>query len=172
MKTIVELLKGSKFVVVDTETTGLNSYDEVVQVGILSPDGTIIMDELVKPTRQIPIEAQMIHGITNQMVEDKRTIAQLEPRLRACLEGHIVVAYNADFDMRMLWQSLQIHSPESAWLEMLTWVDVMKPYANFRGGKWQRLANACAQLGIPVVDDHSAIGDCRLTLAILQKFGV
>ena len=34
---------------------------------------------------------------------------------------------------------------------------------------WQPLSVACEREGIPMGDGHSAIGDCRLTLALLRK---
>lgn len=175
MQTLIDTLRENKWIVLDTETTGLGSSDEVVQIGILSSSGLIVMDELVKPTRPIPIEAQYIHGITDQMVSDKRTIIKLEPRLRAALEENIIVAYNVDFDFRMLYQSFEQHNIDAEWLENLVWLDVMKPYARFHGGKrgrWQSLTNACYQQNIAVSEAHSAIEDCRLTLKLLKKFGV
>jgi len=50
----------------------------------------------------------------------------------------------------------------------------MRQYAGFygqpgsRGYRWQSLSKACTQQKIPVVAAHDALGDCRLTLALLQ----
>lgn len=60
------LSKGAVFV--DTETTGLNKDDEIIENYIVDAYGAILLDSLVKPTKPIPPEATMINGITNKDV--------------------------------------------------------------------------------------------------------
>jgi DNA polymerase-3 subunit epsilon len=57
------------------------------------------------------------------------------------------------------------------------WVCAMEAYAEFWGEwndyhgnyRWQKLATACRQQGIGVVNAHDAMGDARMTLALLAK---
>lgn len=69
----------------------------------------------------------------------------------------MVLIYNADFDIRMLKQTAIAHNTPSFWLGALRYECAMKRYAN--GGKWAKLTGG----------DHTALGDCRATLALLKR---
>ena len=77
------------------------------------------------------------------------------------------------------------YSPESAqvgnkefreWAKDPPWQCVMNRFAEFYGDwseyhgnhRWQRLGVAAQYFGVPVEDEHSALGDARLTLAVLK----
>lgn len=179
MKLAKSLLKRSDWVVMDTETTGLDDQAQAVQIGILSPSGDVLIDRLIKPTIPIPPEASQIHGIYDRHVATAQTIVEMEPELRGYLEGQIVVVYNAPYDARILIQSFRPHYPERLWhwSTNINYADIMEPYTNYWGEwsdyhgcyKWQRLTAACAQQGVEIEDAHSAIGDCRMTLALIRK---
>ena len=91
-----------KPVYIDTETTGLEKTDEVVEISILDHDGRVLLSSLVKPSSAIPLAAQKIHGITNEMVSNAPSWPVLWPSIRNFLFGRIIAAYNAPFDLRMM----------------------------------------------------------------------
>lgn len=193
MKELVKhLMTSNNWVILDTETTGLGTDDEICQIGILAPSGTGLLDMFVKPTVPIPAEATAIHGITNDHVKNALTIADLEDTLHRLLVGKEIVVYNAPYDSRMLRQSFEPHYGDRTgpglrlwrgyepdiwgWVNDLKYTDVMEPYAKYYGEwnnyhanyKWQKLSNACKQQGVSVKDAHSAIGDCKMTLALIK----
>lgn len=101
-----EVLADPSAVVLDTETTGL--YDAwVVDLAILASDGTVLLDTLVNPLEPIPADATAIHGITDSMVSDAPTFADLLPRLESLLTGRRVVIYNAAFDAGIVQAELR-----------------------------------------------------------------
>jgi len=170
-----ELLALPNFYVLDTETTGVDDQAEAVQIGILDKDGQIVLDTLVKPTRPIPREVQFVHGISNAMVQDQPTFADLYVKLSSVLAGGVLVAYNMDFDWRIIKQSAapyKLHVPRTKARHC-----AMKQYAMFWGEKkraygdyrWHKLGEAAQHQGIPVQDAHSALGDVRMTLALIHK---
>lgn len=59
-------------VCLDTETTGVSvRADEVLQVALIGGDGSVLLNELVKPERHASWhQAERVHGITPQDVED------------------------------------------------------------------------------------------------------
>ncbi len=183
MKTCKELLAKKDWVVLDTETTGLSDKAQVCQIGVLSHEGEVLMDTLVKPTVPITYGAVRVHGITPEMIKDAPGFMDIFPELLTILQNKFVVVYNAPFDKRLLEQTYQAHldgRPDMAqFSEELGWIDVMIPYANYfkdwnparQSNRWQSLENACRQQGVPVVESHSAIGDCRMTLALIRKLG-
>ena len=182
-----DLLNRDDWVILDTETTGLDEYAESCQIGILSPSGKVLLDTLVKPVRPIPSDAIRIHGITDKHVENAPTFHSLIPELSKLLTNKFIVVYNADYDRRILGQSSAIKNKLNAtserearaWMSKFVFVDVMGPYAEYWGDwseyhqsyTWQKLTYACQQQGVPVTNEHSAIGDCKLTLALIRKIG-
>ena len=177
-----DLMSQNNWLILDTETTGLDDQAEACQIGILAPTGEVILDTLVRPKGSIPYDASRIHGITDEMVADAPTFMDIFPRLVETLSNTTIVVYNAAYDARILEQSWTARNPSKYLLESELfpggrWIDVMDPYAEFWGDwsdwhqsyKWQSLENACRQQGIAVNGAHSAIGDCRMTLALLRK---
>jgi DNA polymerase-3 subunit epsilon len=87
---------------IDLETTGTTATgDRITEIGIVRVEDGELAEEwstLVNPGRPIPEEIQALTGITNAMVRDAPTFAQLASEVRARLEGHLFVAHNARFD--------------------------------------------------------------------------
>ena len=168
------LMRGD-FVIVDTETTGLGSTDEVVQIGIIDGKGRTLLDTLVRPTCPVPPMVTRIHGLTNEKLADASPFCDLYVTLSSLLAGRTVIAYNIDFDWRMLVQSARVYG-----LPPFRTGDrqcAMKAYAQFHGMfdlkrrtyAYQKLGEACRHQKIPVVKAHDALSDARMTLALLRK---
>src|SRR5215471_2455226 len=103
-----DLLALADFIVLDTETTGLGIWSEVIQIAVIDPTGAALLDTLVKPTREIEAGATAIHGITAEVVAAAPTFAEVYPLLCKAIAGRRVVIYNADFDRSMLFQSMHL----------------------------------------------------------------
>lgn len=163
------------FVVLDTETTGLSGADEIVQIGIIDSTGRTLLNTLVKPTRPVPPVVIAVHGITNERLADVAPFSDLYVALSALLAGRRVIAYNMDFDWRMLTQSAGVYGlPAFRTGERHC---AMKAYAQFHGlfdlkrrvYRNHKLGEACRHQKIPVVRAHDALGDVKMTLALLRK---
>jgi DNA polymerase-3 subunit epsilon len=92
----------TRFAVIDLETTGMTATaDRITEVGIITVvDGAVIEEwsTLVDPECSIPAEIQALTGITNAMVRDAPTFAEVVDEVRSRLEGAVFVAHNARFD--------------------------------------------------------------------------
>lgn len=163
-----KLLTRDDFLILDSETTGLGGDAEIVQIAIIDPAGRTLLDTYVKPTRPIPRDASAIHHITDAMVVDAPTFADIAPQLRGLLSGETVVIYNSDFDVRLMEQSaaargIPIEIPAFAG----EYKDAMEEYSAWCGEwsewhqsyKWQKLPGG----------DHTAVGDCRACLAVIKR---
>ncbi len=97
-------MKEKKLIFIDTETTGTENEDRLIQVAYRTTDGFDV-NEFFKPELPIKIGAMAVHHITEKMVENKPyfknspTYNDLKKRLSA---GEIFVAHNAPFDIAML----------------------------------------------------------------------
>src|SRR3990172_4592597 len=153
--------------ILDTETTGLNQWDEVIQIAAIDGAGNVLIDNfLIKPTISIPVSAYLIHHIDDKMVENKRSFPDVFPEIEKILNGKHLVIYNADYDLRILRQSAYAAN-FSFDLNSITYSCAMQMYAQWYGVwndyygsfRWQKLQGG----------DHSALGDCFATLNIIKK---
>jgi DNA polymerase-3 subunit epsilon len=166
-------LLAARPVYLDTETTGLNNWDEIVDICILDADGQVLIDTLVKPSGKIPGEATSIHGITNAMVASAPTWPEIWPRVEAAITDRTVLIYNADFDVRLMQQTHRKH--RLAWRTVQSRC-IMLLYAQFYGEwdaqrrsfRWQKLELAGRQCGLKLLNTHRANDDAQLARAILQ----
>lgn len=173
-----QILEEKNFCILDTETTGQGEQAEIVELGILDCSGEILLHERCRPALPIPADASKIHGITDAMVAGCSPFyTLLWPMLKAVGRKHVVI-FNAEYDLRLIRQSLKPHGAQlafptsdrrgcrifpnggSIYCAMLLysqWVgDWNQRYGSYR---WQKLP----------AGDHSAIGDCKATLDIIRR---
>lgn len=168
-----ELFASRNFYVLDTETTGFRKIDEIVQIGIVDKNGEVVMNTLVKPTIPMPREVINIHSITDDMLTDAPDFSEIYTRLSVLLAGQPVVAYNMNFDWRLLLQSGQRYGLPP--IQTGKRHCAMKRYAEYRGVRGARgyrshkLVAACQHEKITVKNAHDALGDVRMTLALIRK---
>ncbi len=93
-------------VLVDLETTGANPVeDRITEIAVLRVEGGAVVERwqsLVNPGRRIPALIQRIIGITDEMVADAPSFAELADPVRALLRDAVLVAHNARFDYGFL----------------------------------------------------------------------
>src|SRR5512143_110571 len=123
----------------DTETTGLKDYDQIVEICLIDNDGAVLIDSLVKPTVKIPFDATRVHGITDAMVSNAPTWPEVWPHVEALLTTRRIAIYNAEYDLRLMKQSHLAH--HLIWSPVLSQFCIMKLYAQFRGDWNSRTGN-------------------------------
>ncbi|ECA8972954.1 3'-5' exonuclease [Salmonella enterica subsp. enterica serovar Omuna] len=170
-------------VVLDTETTGLRGIDEIVEISVIDAAGHTVLDTLVRPSCEIPIEATKIHGITDEMVAGAPTWLDIHDQVIEALTGRVVVIYNAAFDVRLLLQTARINGATETQLAELDSVlrdnvkCAMLLYAEFFGYwddyrenyRWVRLSSAAANEDVKIEGQaHRALADVKTTLGIMR----
>lgn len=169
--------------ILDTETTGLDELAEIVEISILDEQGQPLLDTFCQPTRAaIDPKAQAVHGIDAGMLADAPNFTQIAPQILAAIQGRRIIIYNAEFDLRLLFQSLYFSDKAIcaefpfARLEDNT-VCAMTLYAQFYGDwnnyyqsyRWQSLKNAALQCGFPLPSNlHRAAGDAELCRQVVH----
>ncbi len=161
-------------VYLDTETTGLERTDEIIEISIIDDDEKVLFSSLVKPSQLIPPDSTSIHGITNDDVRGARTWPVVWPEVRAALFGRLVVIYNEEFDLRMMQQSHTRY--RLPWKEKFTTFDLLKLYAEFNGEwdprrrsyRYHSLASAGRHCHISLPNAHRSTADTLLTRALLH----
>ncbi len=172
---LARTLMAEDVVFLDTETTGLDTTSEVVEICIVDVQGTVLLDSLVRPTRDIPPDATAIHGLSDRMVRDAPSWSNVWPDVRRLVSERQVAIYNADFDVKMMRQSHRAHGLRWRLGDDKFWC-VMRLYATFSGQwnrrhgdyRWHRLEAAAAQSGVAVDTTHRARPDALLARAVLR----
>ncbi len=93
--------------VFDLETTGLQiNTDRIVQIAIikLNPSGERTeLNQLINPEMTIPQEVIDIHGVSNELIQDKPTFSQFAPELIEFIGDADLAGYNSNkFDIPVL----------------------------------------------------------------------
>lgn len=157
----------------DTETTGLNRTDEIIEVSVVDDTGQALFESLVKPTQRIPADTMLVHGITNEAVLGAPSWLITWTKLRPLLSGRLIVLYNAEFDEGMIREAnRRIGLPQ----EKLNTFDLLKLYSQFQGDwdprrrayRFHSLAEAGRQCRISLPNAHRATADTLLTRALLH----
>jgi DNA polymerase-3 subunit epsilon len=159
--------KSSEWVILDTETTGLGGYDEVVQVSVIDGEGNILVENLlIKPTISIPESASRIHGISDEAVKAAPRFSDVFSKIYDAVYGKFLVIYNADYDLRILNQSGKaldypvVFGFSDYDCVMQKYSEWCGEWSDYHGSfRWQRLPGG----------DHSSLGDCRATLELIKR---
>ncbi|MCM8760871.1 MAG: exonuclease domain-containing protein [Candidatus Omnitrophica bacterium] len=165
-------LREASFTVFDVETTGLYPYsgDRICEIGAIkfSPARKVKkFHTLIDPRRPISAAAFKVNGITEDMLRGKPCIEDVLPSFMKFIEGSILVAYNAGFDVGFLEAAL---GPNKATLEGYYIIDALKLARTLFPdiGRYD-LANVVRSLGIHPRREHRALSDAFMTLEVFKK---
>ena len=159
----------SKLAIVDLETTGITATgDRITEIGIVRVENGVVVEEwqsLINPQCSIPAEIQALTGISNAMVADAPTFAQLAREILARLDGCVFVAHNARFDYGFIKNAFRrIEIPFTA--DVLCTVRLSRRlYPEYPSHSLDALI---ARHRLDANDRHRALGDARITWQALD----
>ena len=160
------------FAFIDIETTGLAPAQNgrVCEVALIRRKAGRRLDvfnQLINPDCLIPAEVTRIHGITNEMVEDKPFFSKIAPKLISLLSDCAVVCHNAAFDVPFLayeFYNAGLRFPPACILDTLEYA---RKHGDFTSNK---LGNISQELGFPKDGWHRALNDVVMTENIFLHF--
>jgi DNA polymerase-3 subunit epsilon len=95
-------------IILDTETTGLNPQggDRLIEIGCIELINRIPSGRefhcFINPERDVPAEAQAVHGLSTDFLQDKPLFAQVAADFLAFIGEDGLVIHNAAFDVGFL----------------------------------------------------------------------
>lgn len=159
------------YVVVDTETTGLqlSQGDKVISItGIRIRRGRVqnadIFNTLVNPGRSIPPESVEIHHIEDHMVAGAPTMNEVYPQFVEYVGDSILVAHNAAFDKKCLDMAADaagLPRMDNPVLDTL-----FLSYTLHQEVEGHSLEAIAERMGVAIEGRHTSLGDARATAQI------
>ena len=155
---------------VDLETTGLRPYlgDRICEVAVMRRRGDRVVEafeSLVNPGRPIDPGASAVSGIFDEHVADAPRFEEIIDRVARLLDGAVLVAHNAPFDMGFLgahWELAGLKPLDNCALDTLSLA------RRHLGLRRHSLGYLVQVLGIRTRERHRAMADVEATAALLD----
>jgi len=159
-------------IVFDTETTGFEPSDghRIVEIGCVElidhfPTGKSFQAYL-NPERDVPIETQRIHGLSDEFLRDKPVFATVAEEFLAFIGDAPLVIHNASFDIKFINAELARagHDP----IPLARAIDTIEIAKRKIPGARYSLDELCKRFGVDLSAraKHGALLDADLTAQI------
>ena len=146
----------TRYVIFDSETTGLGSKDQIVELAAINFAGETLFNQRFHPSVAINPKAQAVHGISIEQLANEPTFDKHAETWENATNGKMLIAYNIKFDARLLTQ---------------TYAAVNRQKPSFPGACAMDMATKYnGQVSKLVGGNHSALGDCAATLDLFRRF--
>jgi len=157
------------YAIVDIETTGgYADNHRMTEIAIIHHDGMQVtgrFQSLINPGRRVPLFITGLTGITNDMVMEAPTFAEIAGEIFQQLKEKIFVAHNAHFDYSFLKKELDEAGIQWSSKKLCTVKLSRKIIPGLDSYSLGRLAES---LGISIQDRHRAGGDADATARIFD----
>ena len=127
----------------------------------------VVLDSLVNPGRPIPPAICAITNITNDMVRDAPTFAEVADQVLAALAGRVFVAHNARFDWGFV--SAEVRRARDLALDGPRLCTVRLARRLVQGVRSCGLDNLTQYFGFENAARHRAAGDALVTADLLER---
>lgn len=158
-------------IVLDTETTGLETRDDhrIIEIGCVElrsrrATGNNFWHYL-QPDRRIDEGAIAVHGITNEMLEEKPRFADVAEEFVEYLRGAELIIHNAAFDVGFLdHEFAKLPKPPPPISEWCTITDTLTMAREMHPGQRNSLDALCKRYDVDNSgrDVHGALLDAQL----------
>jgi len=165
-------LRETTFVVLDLETTGARpATDRITEVGAVKVRGGRVLGELatlVDPGVPVDGDVAALTGIADAMLRGAPSISAVLPSLLSFVEGAVVVAHNAPFDLGFLHAACQ--RSDRSWPAgvVVDTVRLARAVLDRDEVPDCKLATLARFFDSPVTPDHRALSDARATVEVLH----
>lgn len=164
------VLSNTTLVVFDLETTGLDhGADRIIEIGGFKYLNGNKIDEfhsLVHTDIERTEENIKLTGITSDMLQGQPLIDEVLPRFLQFIEGGVLVAHNAEFDIGMIKAAAGRMAIDLEWPCFCTMKMAQKLLQHLERKTLDHLAG---HYGLRFEERHRAVGDIKVLGAVLQR---
>ncbi|WP_193556110.1 PolC-type DNA polymerase III [Paenibacillus ginsengarvi] len=156
-------LADAMYVIFDIETTGLSVVtNKIIEIaGVKMKDGKIVekFASFVNPHEKIPYNIQQLTNITDEMVIDAPELEEVLLKFTAFVEGTVLVAHNARFDMGFMQANLKKLGMAELTNPVLDTLELARQL--FPALKNHRLNTLTNKYKVGLVNHHRAVNDAE-----------
>lgn len=158
-----------RYIVLDTETTGLTRADRVIELAAVKVCQGEIVDQrsqLIQPGVPIPPFITGLTGITPEMLQGRASIREVLPRFLQFAEGLPIIGHNIRFDLGMLSAEAERCGLQA---DFVTGADtVIMARRRLPGMASYSLSSLVHELHITCKPAHRALADVYATQALYE----
>lgn len=161
---------GMEILVIDTETTGLDpKNDYLIEIAAILwsvnyKSILIQVSTLISYSQEIVNPAEPINKISPALLEKKIPYQSALGLINMMSHSaKYICAHNANFDKEFCKKAIGLEIPISNWIDTQ---DIRYPKSKYSQGTG--LNNLAIAHGIPIVDSHRALDDCRTLTKLLS----
>ena len=169
----------ASFACFDFETTGFSpKRDRVIEVAVVTvTHGTVgsSWTSLINPGDDVELGATHIHGIKRDWIRSAPSFAEIAGTLFSLLDGKVLVAHNANFDLGFLRSEMSRAQLLAKGTLFPHW-DTMKA-ADFAPSlpASRKLVDVAAAFGVEIANAHQALDDAlavaEIVAAVTETIG-
>ena len=161
-------LDNAAFVVLDVETTGLNTRtDNITEIGAVRIEGGREVgrySQLIDPQMPLPEKVVELTHITNAMLRGQPVIGDVIEEFDRFCKGAVIVAHNAAFDTAFFRRAYEENGLKYDY-PILDTLALCRNY--YRSMKTHKLGQICKELGVDLQNAHRAVHDAAATAQVL-----
>lgn len=165
-------IESTTFVCVDCEATGLDSKeDRIIEVAAAVFQGGRILESftsLVDPKIAIPKDSQLIHHISDEMVQGAPEIKALLPEIHRLVGAHPIVGHCIGFDVDLL-NAAAVRGRIPSRVKSNAHIDTLRLARLYGGLTTNSLENLRAHFNINAEGSHRAMGDVLVTIQVFAQ---
>jgi DNA polymerase III epsilon subunit family exonuclease len=166
-------ISNTDFVAFDTETTGLNPEgDRIIELAVVKfRNGKFIEQRswLLNPGMPINPLATAVHHITDEMVRDQATFADIYPAFSAFIADSVLIAHNAPFDINFINAEVA-RLPASTKIPQNKTIDTLRLFrAWYPGLESYRLSAMADHFNIATGTFHRATDDALILASAFMQ---
>lgn len=159
-------------IVLDTETTGLDPLQghRIVEIGAIEllnhiPTGNTY-HSFINPLRDVPREAEAVHGLSGEFLKDKPTFSQIADEFLEFIGETVLIIHNASFDVGFLNAELDFIKRSPILYERI--IDTLTLAKKRHPMGPNSLDALCKRYGIDIVKrtKHGALVDSELLASV------
>ena len=142
-----------RYIVLDTETTGLDPDDghKIIEIGCIEILNRNVTDnsfhKYINPEREIDVEASRIHGLTATNLRDKPLFKDIIDEFIDYVADSPIIIHNAPFDIGFLKKEFSLIDDEKSFLKNEI-IDSLKLARKNSPGKKNTLDALCERYSI------------------------
>lgn len=158
------------YVVLDTETTGLNRmHDRIIEISLARYENGKQVEQyssLINPQMPIPANATRVNHITDEDVAEAPVFAKVWPDVRRMLDGQLIIGHNVTYDLGMIGYNMPCDSEDFdvVYLDTLTLARRV-----FKNQPSYALSALVQNLSIASIQTHRASDDVTLTAQLFER---